>query len=163
MEAVHPSCAGIDIGKRSLTVCVIRGDRSGEPVKEIRTFRTLTRDLLRLADWLERCGVRAVAMEATGSYWKPYWNLLEERFELLLANAAHLQGRARPQDGYPRRGVDRRAVPARSAAGELHPAPPGARAAGAGALFGPASSGSAPPRSTGWPRCSRAPTSSWAR
>ncbi len=46
MEVVHPRCAGIDIGKRSLTVCVIRSDPSGEPVKETRTFRTLTRDLL---------------------------------------------------------------------------------------------------------------------
>ena len=91
MEVVHASCAGIDIGKRSLTVCVIRSDPSGEPVKETRTFRTLTRDLLALADWLDERGVTAVAMEATGSYWKPIWNLLEERFELLLANAAHLK------------------------------------------------------------------------
>ena len=91
MEVVHPRCAGIDIGKRSLTVCVIRSDPSGEPVKETRTFRTLTRDLFALADWLDERGVTAVAMEATGSYWKPIWNLLEDRFELLLANAAHLK------------------------------------------------------------------------
>jgi transposase len=91
MEVVHSSCAGIDIGKRSLTVCVIRSDPSGEPVKETRTFRTLTRDLLALADWLDERGVTAVAMEATGSYWKPIWNLLEDRFELLLANAAHIK------------------------------------------------------------------------
>ena len=91
MEVVHRSCAGIDIGKRSLTVCVISSDPSGEPVKETRTFRTLTRDLLALADWLDELGVTAVAMEATGSYWKPIWNLLEDRFELLLANAAHLK------------------------------------------------------------------------
>ena len=91
MEIVHPSCAGIDIGKRSLTVCVIRSDASGELLKETRKFRTLTRDLLALADWLDERGVTAVAMEATGSYWKPIWNLLEARFELLVANAAPLR------------------------------------------------------------------------
>lgn len=91
MEIVHRSCAGIDIGKRLVTVCVIATGPAGEPVKETRTFGTLTRDLLALADWLEAAGVRAVAMEATGSYWKPIWNLLEDRFELLLANAAHLK------------------------------------------------------------------------
>ena len=91
MEVVHRNCAGIDIGKRSLTVCVIRSDRPGEPLRETRTFGTLTADLLALADWLDGGGVTAVAMEATGSYWKPIWNLLEDRFELLLANAAHLK------------------------------------------------------------------------
>lgn len=91
MEIVHRSCAGIDIGKRSVTVCVITSGPRGEPHKEVRTFGTLTRDLLALGDWLDAVGVEAVAMEATGSYWKPIWNLLEERFELLLANAAHLK------------------------------------------------------------------------
>ena len=91
METVHQRCAGIDIGKRSLTVCVITTGTRGEPAKETRTFRTLTRDLLALADWLEGAGVTAVAMEATGSYWKPIYNLLEDRFELLLANPAHLK------------------------------------------------------------------------
>jgi len=91
METVHQRCAGIDIGKRSLTACVITTGTRGEPAKETRTFRTLTRDLLALADWLDAAGVTAVAMEATGSYWKPIWNLLEDRFELLLANAAHLK------------------------------------------------------------------------
>lgn len=91
MEILHRSCAGIDIGKRSVTVCVITSGPSEEPVKATRTFGTLTRDLLALADWLDERGVTAVAMEATGSYWKPIWNLLEGRFELLLANAAHLK------------------------------------------------------------------------
>jgi transposase len=91
MEIVHQQCAGIDIGKRSVTVCVITTGPAGEPAKETRTFGTLTRDLLALADWLEGAGVKAVAMEATGSYWKPIYNLLEDRFELLLANAAHLK------------------------------------------------------------------------
>lgn len=85
MEILYRSCAGIDIGKRSVTVCVIMSGPSDEPAKATRTFGTLTRDLLGLADWLEGAGVTAVAMEATGSYWKPIYNLLEGRFELLLA------------------------------------------------------------------------------
>jgi transposase len=91
MDIVRPRCAGIDIGKRTLTACVIATDARGAPVKEIRTFGTVTGDLLGLADWLDAAGVTAVAMESTGSYWKPIWNLLEDRFELLLANAAHLK------------------------------------------------------------------------
>ena len=91
MNVVHASCAGIDIGKRSVTICAITTGPRGDPVKETRTFGTVTRDLLALADWLDGIGVRAVAMEATGSYWKPIHNLLEDRFELLVANAAHLK------------------------------------------------------------------------
>ncbi len=91
MDIVRPRCAGIDIGKRTLTACVIAADPRGASVKKIRTFGTLTSDLLALADWLDAAGVTAVAMEYTGSYWKPIWNLLEDRFELLLANAAHLK------------------------------------------------------------------------
>jgi len=91
MDIVRPRCPGIDIGKRSLTACVITTDARGTPAKEIRTFGTLTSELLALADWLDTAGVTAVAMESTGSYWKPIWNLLEDRFELLLANAAHLK------------------------------------------------------------------------
>ncbi len=59
--------------------------------REVRTFRTTTRDLFTLADWLEEHGCTHVAMEATGVYWKPVWHLLEERFELVLANAQHIR------------------------------------------------------------------------
>ena len=58
---------------------------------EVRRFSTTTRDLLELADWLEAQGVTQVAMEATGVYWKPAWHILEGRFELVLANAAHIR------------------------------------------------------------------------
>jgi transposase len=91
MEVVHPRCAGLDVHKRSVVACRIVPGPGDEPVKEIRSFGTLTRDLLALADWLDEAGVTHVAMESTGSYWKPIYNLLEDRFELLLANAAHLK------------------------------------------------------------------------
>jgi transposase len=61
------------------------------PVKQVRTFGTVTRDLLELADWLNQLRVTHVAMESTGSYWKPIWNLLEHGFELLLVNAQHMK------------------------------------------------------------------------
>jgi hypothetical protein len=57
--------------------------------KEKRSFGTFTHDLLRLADWLQECGVTHVAMESTGGYWKPVWNILAEQFEVLLVKAQH--------------------------------------------------------------------------
>ena len=91
MEVVHPRCAGLDIHKRSVVACRVTPGADGRPAKELRTFGTLTRELLALADWLDEGGVTIVAMESTGVYWKPIVNLLEERFELLVANAAHLK------------------------------------------------------------------------
>ena len=64
---------------------------SAPEVHEVRSFPTTTGGLLALADWLEEHGCTAVAMEATGIYWKPVWHLLEDRFELVLANAQHVR------------------------------------------------------------------------
>ena len=61
------------------------------PRKEIRTFGTMTDDLLVLGDWLAAAGCTQVAMESTGVYWQPVWNLLEDRFALLLVNARHIK------------------------------------------------------------------------
>jgi transposase len=91
MEVVHPRCAGLDVHKRLVVACRIVPDERGRPAKELRSFGTTTGELLVLGDWLAAAGVTHVAMEATGSYWKPIHNLLEERFELLVANAAHLK------------------------------------------------------------------------
>jgi transposase len=62
-----------------------------QPNKEVRTFGMMTADLLELADWLGACQVTHVAMESTGVYWKPLWNLLEGQVELLLVNAHHVK------------------------------------------------------------------------
>lgn len=87
MEVMHPRCAGLDLGKDELVACVrIQGSEH-----ECRTFRTTTSQLLELSGWLETCGVTHVAMEATGSYWKAVWHILEGSFELILANAAHVK------------------------------------------------------------------------
>src|SRR6266536_1715261 len=91
MDVVHPRCCGLDVHKQSVVACVLMSSPSGRPDKTVRTFGTLTDELLALGDWLASQGVTHVALEATASYWKPIWNLLEGRFELLLVNAQHIK------------------------------------------------------------------------
>jgi transposase len=84
LERIQPDAAGIDCGERSHFVAV-PPDRDSQPVREFRTF---TADLQRLADWLAQCGIKTVAMESTGVYWIPLYEILEERgLEVLLVNA----------------------------------------------------------------------------
>jgi len=90
MEVVHNRCAGLDVHKETVVACVMIRER-GKLQKEIRTFRTMTSDLLVLNDWLQAKGVTHVAMESTGVYWKPIFNLLEGNFDVLLINAAHIK------------------------------------------------------------------------
>ena len=86
LEVVHPHAAGIDVGNSAHYVAV-RPDRDPEPV---RRFECFTADLYRLADWLESCGVKTVAMQSTGVYWIPLYEILEEHgFEVYLVNARH--------------------------------------------------------------------------
>src|SRR5262245_44056468 len=91
METLYPRCAGIDVHKDNVVVCVRCCDRPGKPFEEVRTFSTMTRDLLALSDWLAEHGVSHVAMESTGVYWKPVFNILEGRFAVLLVNAEHIK------------------------------------------------------------------------
>ncbi len=91
MEVVYPRCCGLDIHKKLVVACLITPEADGTPRKEIRSFGTMTDDLLVLADWLAGAGCTHVAMESTGVYWQPLYNLLEGRFALLLANARHIQ------------------------------------------------------------------------
>jgi transposase len=88
LEKVHLHAAGIDVGSEAHWVAVPE-DRDEQPV---RKFSSFTHDLHRLADWLEACGVETVAMESTGVYWIPLYEILEERgFEVLLVNARHIR------------------------------------------------------------------------
>ncbi len=90
MEVRYPRCAGLDVHKDSVVACArIVGDAGVQ--QDVATFGTTTSALLALSDWLERHGVTHVAMEATGSYWKPVWHVLEASFELVLANAMHVK------------------------------------------------------------------------
>ena len=87
---VHRNCCGLDVHKQTIAACLIREDASGNTCKEKRLFGTMTRDLRELANWLREAAVSAVAMEATGVYWVPVWNVLErEPLQLLLINPEH--------------------------------------------------------------------------
>lgn len=91
MEIVYKGCCGLDIHKKRIVACLITINATGQPHKEIRTFRTVTSELLALHDWLHSEGCTHIAMEATGVYWKPAFNLLEGQFELLVVNAQHIK------------------------------------------------------------------------
>lgn len=91
MEVLHERCCGLDVHKRAVVACLLTPGPRGQPNKETRTFSTMTADLLAMADWLAAAECTHVAMESTGSYWKPVYNLLEDRFQLLLVNAQHLK------------------------------------------------------------------------
>src|ERR1700694_390874 len=91
MEVVYERCCGLDIHKQTVVACVVLPGTGKQPHKAIRTFNTMTADLLELADWLTAQGVTHVALESTGVYWKPAWNLLEGSFTLLLVNARHIK------------------------------------------------------------------------
>ncbi len=91
MDVLYERCCGLDVHKKTVVACVIVPGPKGQPRKEVRTFSTMTADLLALGDWLTAEQVTQVAMESTASYWKPIYNLLEDRFTLLLANAQHVK------------------------------------------------------------------------
>jgi transposase len=91
MQRMFRVCAGIDVHKKMLTVCRLRGEPGAEVAKEIRTFGTTTRELLALLDWLVAEGCESVAMESTGVYWKPVFNLLEAAVPVMLVNAQHIK------------------------------------------------------------------------
>jgi transposase len=91
MEVVYPHCAGMDVHKETVVVCIRHRQPDGVCRTEVRTFGTTTGALERLGDWLEREGIEIAAMESTGVYWKPIWNLLEDRLQLMLVNAQHVK------------------------------------------------------------------------
>lgn len=91
MDVTYTHCAGLDVHKKTVVACCITPGIKGEKQLEIRTFGTMTADLLALSDWLSSKGVTHVAMESTGEFWKPVYNILEGNFELLVVNARHIK------------------------------------------------------------------------
>jgi len=91
MQVVYERCCGLDVHKQTVVACVMVTDGAGRMRKETRTFATVTEDLDALAGWLAAQGVTHVAMESTGVYWKPVFNILDGRFEVLVVNAEHLK------------------------------------------------------------------------
>jgi transposase len=96
MDTVLPvllaTCCGIDVHKKTLTACLLQTGASGEAVGEVRTFHTMTSQLQELARWLVQAGCHHVALESTGVYWKPVFNVLESAgLEVVLVNAQHVK------------------------------------------------------------------------
>ncbi len=91
MELLYPRCAGLDVHKDVVVACVRIAQDGGKALQDVHSFATTTSELCELADWLSERDVTHVVMEASGVYWKPVWHVLEESFELVLANAQHVR------------------------------------------------------------------------
>jgi transposase len=92
VEIVHARCCGLDVHKKSVVACVLITRPDGAVERQVRTFKTMTADLLALADWLGSLGVTHVALESTGVYWRPVFNVLEDdERTLLLVNPQHMR------------------------------------------------------------------------
>ena len=91
MQVVHERCCGIDVHKQTVVACALVPGPDGQLQKETRTFETMTADLEALAGWLSALDVTHVAMESTGVYWKPVFNLLDGRFAILVVNAQRVK------------------------------------------------------------------------
>src|ERR1051326_5656943 len=91
MEKVLDTCAGLDVHKKFVTACCLRTDGAGHTRKEHRTFTTMTSDLEALGDWLAAAQCTQMAIESTGVFWQPIYNLLEERFQVWLVNPQHIK------------------------------------------------------------------------
>jgi transposase len=94
MDVIFTHCAGLDVHKKTVMACRVTPDPTGQQadgIMELREFGTMTVELLALSDWLAAAGITHVAMESTGEYWKPLYNLLEGDFTVFLVNAAHVK------------------------------------------------------------------------
>lgn len=91
MEVLYEHCAGLDVHKKTVVACRVFTPQTGRKQQETCTFGTTTRELLRLLDWLREFRCTHVALESTGEYWKPVYNLFEGFFELLLVNPQHIK------------------------------------------------------------------------
>jgi transposase len=91
MQVLYVRCAGLDVHKKTVVACLLLTAATGRVSREVCTFATTTAGLRALADWLESFGVTHVAMESTGIFWRPIFNLLEGRFQVILVNAQHMK------------------------------------------------------------------------
>jgi transposase len=91
MDTIYTHCAGLDVHQKEIVVCVLIGSSDEELVKEVRTFPTFTKNLYEMLRWLEELRITHIAMESTGVYWKPVFNILEDFFDITLANAQRIK------------------------------------------------------------------------
>src|SRR5258708_14418242 len=105
MDVLHSRCCGLDVHKSSISACILLRE-AGRGQKHQRRFGAMTQELQEVAEWLRQFGVSQVAMESSGVYWKPVWNILEGQFTVVLANAQAHQECAGSQDRPEGRGMD---------------------------------------------------------
>src|SRR3954452_2864979 len=91
MQALIERCCGLDVHQETVVACLLTGAASARARKEVRTFRTVRRELEALRDWLKAAGVTHVGMESTGVYWRPVYAVLEGHVELIVGNARHIR------------------------------------------------------------------------
>jgi len=91
MERLYTCCCGLDAHKQTVVACLLRPTPDGQSTRETRTFPTTTDSLLALSDWLQAAGCTHVAIESTGVYWKPIFNILDGQCTVLVVNAAHIK------------------------------------------------------------------------
>ena len=91
LRVIIERCCGLDVHQETVVACLLIGAPGDRPTKEVRTFRTVTRDLEALRDWLAAAGVTHVGMESTGVYWRPVYAVLEGHFDLIVGNARHIR------------------------------------------------------------------------
>ena len=91
MEAIVERTCGLDVHQATVVACLLVGAADRKPRKEVRTFGTMTPDLVRLREWLRTEGCTHVGMESTGIYWMPVYAILEDEFELVVGNATHIK------------------------------------------------------------------------
>jgi len=91
MQILYVRCCGLDVHKQRVSACLFVAEPGHRRQKTVRTFGTTTQELVALHDWLQASGCTHVAMESTGSYWKPIYNQLEDTFELIVANPQHIK------------------------------------------------------------------------
>ena len=120
MEPIYTSCCGLDVHKKNIQACVRRIGKDGKIHEQIRAFGTMTQDIRSLADWMSQQEVTHVAMESTGVYWKPIYNILEGRFKILLVNARHIKHVPGRKTDVKDSQVDRAPSPKRASQGKLY-------------------------------------------
>jgi len=91
MQILYHRCCGMDVHKKTVVACLLISDPAAPSHREVRTFGTTTSEILALGDWLREAGCIHIALESTGVYWKPIYNLLEAEFTLFLVNATHVR------------------------------------------------------------------------
>jgi transposase len=97
MQVIHERCAALDVHKKTVVTTIMKTQADGSVQEWTRTFLTMTADLLALDDWLRSHDIEVIAMESTGVFWRPVFNLLEEGRQVILVNAEPHESRARAQ------------------------------------------------------------------